>query len=99
MPIFIAAIGGMLINIVGTLAGRVLIGLGIGVITYTGMNTTMEFLKTGALGAFSGMGPEVVNLISFLKVGVCISIITSAIATRVLINGLTGDTFKRWVLK
>lgn len=99
MPVFIAAIGGMLINIVGTLAGRVLIGLGIGVITYTGMNTTMEFLKTGALGAMSGMGPEVVSLISFLKVGVCISIITSAIATRVIINGLTGDTFKRWVLK
>lgn len=99
MPIFIAAIGGMLINIVGTLAGRVLIGLGIAVITYTGMNTTMEFLKTGALGAMSGMGPEVVSLIAFLKVGVCISIITSAIATRVIINGISGDTFKRWVLK
>lgn len=99
MPVFIAAIGGMLINIVGTLAGRVLIGLGIGVITYTGMNTTMEFLKTGALAAMSGMGPQVVSLIAFLKVGVCISIITSAIATRVIINGISGDSFKRWVLK
>ena len=37
MPVFIAAIGGVLINLVGTLAGRVLIALGISVVTYTGV--------------------------------------------------------------
>lgn len=99
MPVFVAAIGGMLINIVGTLAGRVLVALGIGVVTYTGMTTTLDWLKSGALSALNGLPSEVVGLLGFMKVGVCISIITSAIAARAIINGVSGDTFKRWVLK
>lgn len=99
MPVFIAAFGGMLINLVGTLAGRVLIGLGIGVVTYTGMQTSLDWLKMSALSALNGMPAEAVQLIAFFKVGTCISIVTSAILARQLINGISGDTFKRWVLK
>ncbi|MBS1771202.1 MAG: DUF2523 domain-containing protein [Acidobacteria bacterium] len=99
MPVFIAALGGMFINIVGTLAGRVLVALGIGVITYTGVATTLDWLKAGALSSLSGMPAEAVQLAGFLKVGTCISIVTSAMAARALIDGLSGDTFKRWVLK
>ena len=99
MPVFIAAIGGMLINVVGTLAGRVLIALGIGVITYTGMSTSLNWMKSGAIAALGGLPAELLGLIAFMKVGVCISIITSAIAARAIINGINGDTFKRWVLK
>lgn len=99
MPVFIAAIGGMLINIVGTLAGRVLIALGIGVVTYTGMSATLDWLKAGAVSAFGGMPAEAVQLAAYLQVGTCISIVTSAIAARALISGIQGDTFKRWVLK
>jgi len=99
MPVFIAAIGGMLINIVGHLAGRVLVALGIGVITYTGLSSSLDWIKAQALGALSGMPAEAVQLAGFLKVGTCISIVTSAIAARMLINGMQGDTVKRWVLK
>lgn len=99
MPVFVAAIGGMLINLVGTLVGRVLVALGIGVVTYTGMNSSLGFLKSQAVSAFSGLPAEVLSIIGIMKVGVCISIITSAITARLLLNGLTGDTFKRWVHK
>lgn len=99
MPVFIAAIGGMLINLVGTLAGRVLIALGISVITYTGISTSLDWLKAGAIGALSGLPSQLVGLIGFMKVGVCISIITSAIAARAIISGISGDSFKRWVMK
>lgn len=99
MPVFVAAIGGMLINLVGTIAGRVLIALGISVITYTGITATLDVLKTQAISAFSGLPPEVFGLLGLLKVGQCISIVTSAIAAKMVIDGLTGDTFKRWVLK
>jgi len=99
MPVFVAAIGGMLINLVGTLAGRVLIALGIGVVTYTGLSTSLDWLKGQALAAFGGMPAEAVQLAAFLQVGTCISIVTSAIAARALINGISGDSFKRWVLK
>lgn len=99
MPVFVAAIGGMLINLVGTLVGRVLVALGIAVITYTGVNTTLDFLKTSALSSMMILPPEMISIMGILKVGVCISIITSATAARLILNGLTGGTFKRWVNK
>lgn len=99
MPVFVAAFGGMLINLVGTLAGRVLIALGIGVATYTGVSASLDFLKGQAITAFGGLPPEAMAIVGILKVGVCISIVTSAITARLLLNGLSGDTFKRWVHK
>ncbi|WP_291472501.1 DUF2523 domain-containing protein [Acidovorax sp.] len=89
----------MLINLVGTLVGRVLIALGISVITYTGISTTLDFLKAQAIGAFAGLPPEVFGLLGILRVGQCISIVTSAIAAKMVIDGVTGDTFKKWVHK
>lgn len=99
MPTFIAAIGGMLISLVGTLAGRVLIALGISVVTYTGITVTLDLLKGQAISAFGGLPVEVFSILGVLKVGQCISIVTSAIAAKLLLDGLTGDTFKRWVGK
>lgn len=99
MPIFIAAIGGMLIEVAGSLVGRVLIALGIGVVTYTGISAALDGLKSQALGSFSFLPAEMLSIIGFMKVGVCISIITSAITARLVLNGLTGDTFKKMVMK
>ena len=36
MPAILLALGTLLLQIVGSLAGRVLVALGIGVVTYTG---------------------------------------------------------------
>lgn len=99
MPVFVAAIGGMLINLVGTLAGRILIALGISVVTYTGVSTSLDWLKAGAITALGGLPGDMLGLIAYMKVGVCISIITSAIAARAVINGISGDSFKKWVMK
>lgn len=89
----------MLINLVGTLAGRVLVALGISVVTYTGLNSTLDALKSQAIISFAGLPPEVLGMLSMMRVGQCISIVSSAVAARLLLNGLTGDTFKRWVSK
>jgi len=97
MPIFIAAIGGMLINLVGTLVGRVLIALGIGVATFTGIQTTLNYLKESAVNSLGALPSEMLGMLSLMKVGVSISIITSAIIAKWIINGLSGDTFKRWI--
>lgn len=99
MPTFVAAIGGMLINLVGSLVGRVLVALGMAVVTYTGVNATMESLKAQAVQSFLSLPPEVFGMLALMRVGQCISIVTSAIAARLLLDGLTSDTFKRWVLK
>lgn len=99
MPTFVAAIGGMLISLVGTLAGRILIALGISVVTYTGITVTLDLLKGQAISSFGALPAEVFSILGILKVGQCISIITSAIAAKLVIDGLTGDTVKKWVNK
>lgn len=99
MPVFLAALGGVLINVAATIAGRVLIALGIGVVTFTGLSGSMTWLKTQALSSLSGLPADAVALIAYLQVGTCINIIVSAIAVRATLQGLTGDTVKKWVLK
>lgn len=99
MPALVAALLGGLINITGSLAGRVLVALGISVVTYTGSSSTLTWLKDQAVTSLSGAPANLVQLMSYMKVGVCISIIFSAILARMLITGLNGETVKRWVLK
>lgn len=99
MPVFIAAIWGAFLRMVGSLVGRVLVALGISVVTYTGINASLDALKQQAIAAFSGLPPDLLGLLGVLKVGQCISIIMSATAARLLLNGLTGDAMKKWVIK
>lgn len=99
MPIFIAAIGGMLINIVSTLVGRALVALGFSLVTYTGMSMSMGWIKNQLLAQLNGLPADFLAALAYGGVGVGINIITSAILARMLIDGVSGDTFKRFVLK
>lgn len=99
MPAFIAAILGGLISIVGTLAGRVLIALGISVVTYTGFSATLDYLKSQSISYLSALPPNIVGVLGLLKVGVVISIIMSAVTAKMVLSGLTSDAVKKWVIK
>jgi Protein of unknown function (DUF2523) len=99
MPVLIATLLGGLLRLSGTIAGRVLIALGISVVTYTGLDVSLGWLKAQALASLTGLPAEALGLMAYLKVGVCINIVFSAILARVALNGMTSGTFKRWVLK
>jgi hypothetical protein len=99
MPAIIALLLRGLLWVSGSIAGQVLLRLGIGVVTFTGANASLAWLKSQAVSALQGMGGEYVALLSHMKVGVCISIITSAIVARAVMQGITSDTVKRWVVK
>lgn len=99
MPLIIALFMRGLLWVSGSLAGQVLLRLGIGVATYTGMNASLGYLKAQAVSALQGMGPEIVGLMSHMKVGVAISIVASAIVARAVVTGVTNDKVKRWVMK
>lgn len=98
MPSFIAMLLGGLVNIAGSITGRVLIALGLGVATYTGLSTSLAWLKSQAISSLTGAPAQLVQLIAFLGVGESISIITSAILVRMTINGLQSDTLRKFVL-
>lgn len=99
MPAFIAAIGGTLLNLVGSLAGRVLLALGLAVVTFSGVDLSLAYLKDQAIASANTLPAELLQLLAFLKVGECISIITSAVAVRMLSQGMISGTIKRWIIK
>ncbi|MCX7258695.1 MAG: DUF2523 domain-containing protein [Polaromonas sp.] len=99
MPIFLAALGGVLLNIAGSMVLRVLVSLGVGFVAYTGINSTFDWLKNQIVSSASGLPPEIIGMLSVMKVGSSISIIFSAIMVRLLFQGMTGETVKRWVTK
>jgi len=90
---------GALLSIAPSLVGQILISLGVGVITYSGLSVSLNWLKSNFVTAVLGLPPQVVGMLSMMKVGTCVSMIFSAILIRLTIQGLTGATFKRWVKK
>jgi hypothetical protein len=99
MPWLVGALLSGLLQIVGSLVGRVLVSLGAAVITYSGLSASLTWLKSSAVSAALGLGPEVVGMLSVLKVGTCISIIFSAMLARLVVQGLQGDSVKKWITK
>ena len=98
-PLVVSSIIGALVSAVGTLVGRVLVSLGIGYVVFTGVDATFDWAKTQFLSAVSGLPAEAVALMGMLKVGVCVSMLLSALTARLALAGLTSGTMKRMVVK
>ena len=99
MPWLGALIGGALLNIAGSLVGRVLLALGLGVVSYTGVNASMTWAKNNAVASLLQLPPAVVGVLSLLGVGSCISMVFSAMLIRFTLQGMQSDTVKSWVKK
>jgi len=99
MPVFLAALLGGLVEIVSSIVGRALVSLGIGFAVFSGVNTSIEWARTQALSKIGALGGDILQFVGVLQVGTCISIIASAYAARLLLNGLTGDSIKKMIQK
>lgn len=99
IPVIAASLIGGLISVTGTIAGRVLVALGVGVVTYTGVQVGIDSLLSNLDSAISGVPADILGLLGFMRVGEAMNIIISAMSARMLLNGLQGDTIKKWVLK
>lgn len=97
MPIFLTALLGGLINIAGTLAGRVLISLGFGFVTYTGVKVSLDYAASMIWSNLSALPPGYQSLLGALQVDTGISIVISAVLMRLTLNGLTSGTLKKLV--
>lgn len=99
MPVVIAALWGALYSILGSLVGRVLLSLGLGVVTYSGISVTLNWLKSRFVESASALPADVLGMMATMKVGESVNIVFSAIVVRLVIGGLTSDTVKRWSIK
>jgi Protein of unknown function (DUF2523) len=99
MPVFLAALIGGLVSACGTLVGRVLVSLGFSYVAFTGVNASIDWVRAEFLAGVSGLPGAAIGIMGLLKVGTCVSMLLSAVATRLLLAGLTSGTLKRMVLK
>lgn len=99
MPLFLAALLGGLIQACGSLVGRVLVSLGIGYVAYSGVDTSITWARDFVLARIGDLPANAIAVASTMKIGVCISILTSAILARMVLGGLTNGTLKRMVQK
>jgi hypothetical protein len=98
MPLLYALLGA-LIQGAGSLVGRVLISLGIGYVTFTGLDTSLGWLKTQIAGSFAGLDAQTLAVLSSLRLGSGLSVLLSALSARMVLNGLTGGTIRKMVQK
>ena len=98
MPVFVSAIGGMLLTIAASFVGRVLASLGLSVVTFYGISNALDYLKQLIMQSLSQLPADVLQLVALMKVGTALSIVFSAMFASMLLNGLNSDTFKKWIL-
>ena len=99
MPIFLASLIGALVDVAGTLVGRVLVSLGLGYATYSGIDTSIGWAKTQVLSAISGLPAASIQIAGMLHLGSVISIMASALLVRLTMQGLAGGTLKKMIHK
>lgn len=99
MPFLVSALIGGLIQALGTIVGRILISLGIGFAVYSGISTTLDYVKSTITSNLSGLPADVVAIASVTQIDTAVSIIFSAIVVRLTIQGLTSGSMRRMVFK
>jgi hypothetical protein len=99
MPLFLAALLGGLVQAASSIAGRVLIALGIGYVSYTGISALLDWIKAQVVSYLVGAPATMVAIMGLLKIDVAVSIVFSALAARLVLQGLTSDKLTRMVIK
>lgn len=99
MPLWVAALVGGLVQVAGTLVGRVLVSLGIGYVTFTGVDASLTWASGQFVSAMGGLPAASVQIAGLLKVGTCVSMLLSAVAARLLLAGLTSGAITKFALK
>lgn len=98
MPLIVSALLGGLLQIAGSLVGRVLLALGFGFVEYVGISTLLDHVKQHATGLIGAVGTSsLAEWAGFFRIDVHLSIILSAIGVKVMLNALGGDKVRRLV--
>ena len=101
MPAIVSLLLGGLIQIAGSVLGRVLVGMALGFVEFIGLQTLFSSVKDQAQSLVSGFTGSSLMLAwaGFFQVDVHISIAISAVSMRMLLNGLNSDSVKKLVSK
>lgn len=96
--LFLPALIGALAGAMATFAGRALIALGVGFVTYKGIDTGIGALKTMAMNGVKGLPVEALQLVGFLWIDKALTVIFSAVVVAITMRTI-GGSLKKAVLK
>lgn len=82
------SIGAFLGAVAGPLAKRVLAALGIGAVSFVGLDLALSSILTAAKNSWSGLPAEILGYMSFLGANQALSIIAGAMTARVALVAL-----------
>ena len=89
--------GAFLLTIAGPLALRVLLALGIGTLTFTGVDTAFGALVTSVTNSYGGLPAAVLQLVSLASIPAALGLVLGAMNARIAIWAAAGAT--RWIVK
>lgn len=85
----VATIAAFLATAVGPLVKRALVAIGIGTVTYAGLDVAFGAARDLVVSNYGQMSGDVANLVSLAGVGQAIGIILGAMAARVALTALS----------
>lgn len=81
-----------LTTIAGPLVKKVLTALGIGAVSYVGINLMLAQVKAYVISSFGGAGADTLALLGLAKVDIAINIVLSAVTARAVYAGMNAAT-------
>lgn len=98
-PILGRILVGLFATSIGALIGRVLIALGIGYLTFKGLDALVGYTLTQFQQSYSGLPSVISNFLSFAGVDKAVSIIGSAFTVAFSIKTGKSSIINKFVLK
>lgn len=96
--LFLPNLIGALAFAMGTFAGRVLIALGLGFVSYKGIDLAIGKMKDAAIAGLQGIPADALVLVGYLWLDKALSVIFSAVVIALSMKALNG-TVKKMVAK
>lgn len=90
MPLPVIAGGAVLSVIIIPLVVKVLIALGVGFVTFTGLNLLLDEAYNLIVAQISSLPTEPLSMLAIMKVDVYITMVFSAYSARMALAGLTA---------
>ncbi len=85
---FVAALLGPLLSLTGNFVGRVLLSLGLGFITYQGINAGLQWILQAITANLASVNGIIAGIMGVLRVDQVITILLSAVAVRLTMTGI-----------
>lgn len=96
--LFLPALMGALAAAMGSFIGRALLALGVGFVTYKGIDLSIESMKQSVMAGMRGLPADAMNFAAFLYLDKALTIMFSAVVAAMALKAI-GGSVKKMVIK